>query len=118
MQNQIQNIINNFFDNINYDLASNTNVITTNNLESFFNKGIFLIVTIIISKILIFYTINNFRNIDRDIKKVNLKCRGKKIKEFEKAEYSKADHLVHSLYYISYATIYIVAGYFAIKGVF
>lgn len=118
MQNQVQNILNNFFNNISYDLASYTDVVSTNNLENFFTKGMLLVVGISMAQILIFYTLNNFSKLDRDIKQVKLKCRGKKISDFRKVEYTKQDHLVHSIYYIFYATIYIISGYLLVKGVF
>lgn len=115
MDNKVQNLINNFFNNINWDLNSYSDVITYSNIEHFIFKGISLIAIFILARILLFYTINNFTKLDRDIKGKWLSIKGKKVKliSFKKEKFT----VLHAAYLIVYTSIYVVAIMAFIKGV-
>ena len=130
-------VLNEFFNNINYDLAHYSNVITESRLENFLLKAILLLIGISIIKILGFYALNNvltlIKKLPRDLdtlmlgknyakknklKKVAvLKNNGRKIKKlspiYKQFKYRPWDHIVHGAYLIMYAAMFI-AGYLLI----
>lgn len=115
MDNKVQNLINHFFDNINWDLNSYSEVITYSSIEHFIFKGISLVVIFILARILLFYTVNNFTKLDRDIKGSWLSIKGKKIKliPFKREKFT----ILHAAYLIVYFSIYAMAAITFIKGV-
>lgn len=115
MDNQIQNSINNFFNNINWNLSSYNEVITYSSVERFIFKGISLTIIFILARVLLFYTVNNFTKLDRDIKGKWLSIKGKKVRlvSFKKEKFTK----LHATYLAGYAIIYIVAAITFVMGV-
>lgn len=126
-------VLNEFFNNINYDLAHYSNVITESRLENFMLKAILLLIGISIIKILGFYALNNvltlIKKLPRDLdtlgktkknklkKVVVLKNNGTKVKKlhpiYRQFKYRPWEHIVHGLYMIMYATMFVV-GYWLI----
>lgn len=108
-------ILNEFFDNINYDVSAYSDVVNYQHLERFFFKCIAFVVILIIAQTLLYYSVNNISKLGRERKGNWLSFQGRKIKL--KSLSKEKITVVHLVYISAYVLIYGIAGYLLLKGV-